>query len=81
MDKEPIKVLYRKLGKEKALGLAYKEARTIHIDIRLKGLEKLTVLIHEIMHVQQPGWPEIRVEGNAKELAAVLWENNIRIIE
>ena len=81
MDKPPIKVLFRKLGKEKALGLAYKEARTIHIDSRLKGLEKLTVLIHEIIHIQQPGWPEIRVEGNAKELANLLWNNNIRIIE
>jgi hypothetical protein len=81
MEKPPIKIFYRKLGKEQALGLAFKDTRVIHIDSRLQGLEKLTVLIHEIMHVQQPKWAEIKVEGNAKELAQLLWENKIRILE
>jgi predicted metallopeptidase len=79
--KQSIKVVFRKLGKEKAHGLAYKEERTIHVDERLKGIEKLDVIIHEIIHIQQPNWGEARVEGNARELARILWDNNLRFIE
>lgn len=79
--KSPIKLVFRKLGKEKAHGLAYKEERAIHIDERLKGQQKLDVLIHEIIHIQQPNWGEARVEGNARELARILWDNNLRFIE
>jgi hypothetical protein len=35
--KEPIKVVHRKLGKHKAIGLAWKEERIIELDTRLKG--------------------------------------------
>lgn len=74
MKKPAIKVIYRKLGKEQAHGLAYKEDRVIHIDSRLKGRELLTCLVHEIVHIQNPTWAEIKVEGHSKEMADILWE-------
>jgi len=76
--KQPIKILYSHLGNYKAHGLAWKEERTIAIDKRLKGLDELETIIHEIMHIQNPKWPEIMVEGKAKELALILWELGFR---
>ena len=76
-----IVIRYRKLGKERAHGLAYKDDREIHIDSRLKGVDLLETIIHEIMHVQNPKWPEIKVQGHAKQLAAILYEQGFRKVE
>lgn len=74
------KVIHRKLGKEVASGLAFCETGVIHIDSRLKGQDHLETLVHEAMHIMQPKWSEIRVIGNSKELARVLWEQGYRRI-
>ena len=81
MKKDPIKILYSHLGNYKADGLAWPEDRTIAIDKRLKGQRKLEVIIHEIIHIQNPKWSEIMVEGKAKELADILWELNFREVD
>jgi Zn-dependent peptidase ImmA (M78 family) len=74
-------IIHRKLGKERANGLAFCEAGVIHIDSRLSGYEHLYTLIHEICHVQNPTWSEIKIEGHSKEMAKLLWENNYRQIK
>lgn len=79
--KEPIKIILSHLGNYKADGLAWPEDRTIAIDKRLKGLRKLDVLVHEIIHIQNPKWPEIMVEGKATEIAKILWELNYREVD
>jgi hypothetical protein len=79
--KEPIKVVHRKLGKHKAIGLAWKEERIIELDTRLKGFDFLSVAIHEILHVQNPKWSEIKVEGHAKEMAEILWLQGFRKVD
>lgn len=61
MKKKPIKVLYSHLGQYKAVGLAWKEDRVIAIDKRLKGINELETIIHEIEHIQNP---ESRMERN-----------------
>jgi predicted metallopeptidase len=71
-------VIHRKLGKEHASGLAFQEEGIIHIDSRIGGIEHLDTLIHEILHILQPKWGEIRVLGNATEIARVLWEQGYR---
>jgi hypothetical protein len=71
--KAPIKVLESHLGNYKADGLAWPDHRTIAIDKRLKGHRKLETIVHEVIHIQNPKWPEIMVEGKAKELADILW--------
>lgn len=81
MDKPEIKVIYRKLGKERAIGLAYCEDRIIHIDSRLKGQHKLEILCHELLHCMQPKWAEDKVIGNARELSKHLWNQGLRFIE
>lgn len=76
--KDPIKVLYSHLGNYKADGLAWPENRTIAIDKRLRGERELNVIIHEVIHVQNPKWSEIMVEGKANELCKILWELGYR---
>ena len=72
------KIIHRKLGKEGADGLAFCEDGVIHIDSRLRGERHLNVLIHECLHVQNPRWSELKVEGHANELAKILWEMGYR---
>lgn len=81
MKKDPIKILYSHLGNYKADGLAWPEDRTIAIDKRLRGQRELEVIIHEVIHIQNPKWSEIMVEGKAKELADILWQMNFRKVD
>lgn len=81
MKKIKIQIRHRKLGREKADGLAWKEDRVIEIDERIKGKNHLETVIHEVQHVQNPKWPEIMVQGKSQELAEVLWEMGYRRCE
>ena len=79
--KQPIKISFKKLGREQAHGLAYKEDREIIIDNRLKGFDLLETIIHEAKHCQCPAWAEIKVQGHAKELAELLWQQGYRKVD
>jgi hypothetical protein len=81
MKKQPIKIIYGKLGQYKSDGLAFTEDRVIMIDNRLRGQRELETIIHEVIHVQNPKWPEIMVEGKAKELAEILWQLHYRKVD
>ncbi len=81
MKKKPIKVLYSHLGQYKAVGLAWKEDRVIAIDKRLKGIQELETIIHEIEHIQNPEWSETKVTKIAKEKAQILWDLNFRKVD
>ena len=48
-----IKIIYRKLGKEQAYGIASSDG-IIEIDSRLKSRKHLEVLLHELLHILQP---------------------------
>ena len=81
MPKKPIKILEAHLGHYKAAGLAWVDDRTIAIDKRLKGIERLETVVHEIMHVQNPKWAEIMVDGKAKEMSLILWQMGYRLVD
>ena len=81
MKKKPIKVLYSHLGQYKAVGLAWKEDRVIAIDKRLKGINELETIIHELEHVQNPEWSETKVTKTAKEKAQILWDLGFRKVD
>ncbi len=78
---KPIKVLHRKLGREKANGQAWFDSRIIEIDSRITGKEYLDVIIHEVYHLQNPKWPEIQVLARATELCNVLWDAGFRWVD
>lgn len=72
-----MKIKYRKLGREQALGQAHSNG-LIEIDERLRGKRLLATIIHEILHVQNPEWTESKVEKHSSELGAMLWKQHYR---
>lgn len=78
---KPIKVIHRKLGREKAMGQAWHDYRLIEIDIRVTGKDYIDTVIHEILHLQNPDWSERKVKLSANEITQVLWDLGIRTVE
>lgn len=70
--KPEIKVEFKKLGKNKALGLAYKEENKIILDPRLKGKDFIDVAIHELMHILLPYLTEETIDSTATSIATTL---------
>ena len=70
-----------KIRSNYAVGLAYKGEGIIHIDTRLVGFNHLETLIHEILHIQNPKWSEIKVIGHSKEIATLLWQQGYRKVD
>jgi Zn-dependent peptidase ImmA (M78 family) len=75
------KIIHRKLGKEQADGLAYKEAKEIHIDERLTGQDYILTVIHELLHIHLPKFSEKQVDSLSKKLTNDLWNLKIRRVD
>ena len=73
-----IKVRERKLGREKAVGLAWKEEAVVEVDPRQGEKERLDTLIHETLHVLFPGLSEIAICGLTPRMTEVLWKDGWR---
>jgi len=71
-------VVHRKLGKHKADGLAWVDENIIEIDSRITGFRQLEAVVHEMMHILNPKWGEIKIDGHAKRMAKILWDQNYR---
>jgi len=41
-------------------------------------MDRMETIIHEVIHVQNPKWPEIMVESKAAEIAKILWDLGYR---
>lgn len=76
-DKQP-KVIERKLGREKAVGLAHFDEKLIEIDPRQKPFEYLETLVHEKYHLQFPKLPEEKILKLGHEMAKLLWSVGYR---
>ena len=76
-----IKVIDKKLGRQKAVGQAYSDARVIEIDPRQRSKNYLDTLIHEMLHCFAPRWGEKRVSQTANEMTRVIWDKQYRRIE
>ena len=74
------KVIWRKLGKEKAWGMATCDptSPTIEIDTRLSPRRELEVLCHEQLHISLPDLPEAHIDRLGKEMSRNLWSQNYR---
>lgn len=76
-----IKIKYRKLGKEKAWGLADLGEYTIEVDSTLKFKKKLEIIIHESLHILFPELTEQEVVRNSIILTNTIWHEKYRIVE
>jgi len=72
------KVIFRRLGREKAWGQATIGEGLIEIDPRLGARRQLEVLCHEQVHLTFPEMSETQVDRAGKDIAAVLWSQNYR---
>ena len=70
-----------KIKSDVARGLAWTDTGIIHIDTRLKGIEHLEILIHEILHIQNPRWSEMKIRGHSAEMAKLLWVQSYRRVD
>ena len=72
-------VNHRKLGKEKAHGLAWDEKNKIEIDINLTGYRYLLTALHEHFHLKHPEWSKV---NKASSKTARLWgRRGFRFVE
>ena len=76
--KSKVKVVWVKLGRQKAWGQATIGEGLIEIDPRLGAKRQLEVLCHEQIHLTFPELSEKDVDRAGKDLAALLWAENYR---
>ena len=75
---KPVKVVWRKLGRERAWGQATIGEDLIEIGPRLGAKRQLEVLCHEQVHLIFPNASEPEVDKAGKALAKMLWAQNYR---
>jgi hypothetical protein len=73
-----IQVVERKLGRDRALGLAWHGEDLIEIDPRQTPREYLDTLAHEAAHLALPELSEAQVLKLGKVIAKVLWAAGYR---
>jgi hypothetical protein len=76
-----IKIIYKKLGRERLWGEANLNDNSIVLDSRLKGRKALEILIHECSHCILPSLNEDEIVRISTILTKVLWSENYRRID
>lgn len=75
-----VRVLEKKLGRERALGQVFQGEGLVEIDPRQGERERLDTLVHELLHLLHPQWGEERVIRVAGWFSRVLWQQRYRRI-
>jgi hypothetical protein len=77
-----MKVVYKKLGRQRAYGLVYSDEEDIlYIDPRVKGKKLLEVLIHEASHQLLPQAEEEEIIRISVALTKLLWKQKFRRVD
>ena len=79
--KNPHKVIHRKLGKERAYGLAHTDSNLIELEVTLTGYRYLLYALHEHFHLKHPDWSETKVRKESSKTARFLWQMGFRLTE
>ena len=75
---KPVKVVHRRLGRERAWGQAFLGENKLEIDPRLGAKRMLETLIHEVTHLCHPEMTEAEVDRTGKMICKVLWAQDYR---
>jgi hypothetical protein len=78
--KPKIRIKYRKLGKEKAWGIAHSDG-LIEIDPSVRSKKHLEIVIHEVLHILFPEATEEEIINKSITLTKILWAEHYRRIE
>lgn len=81
MRRKRIKVVYTKLGRQKAFGQAHSDGNVIEIDERVKGKKHLEILLHEAFHIISPEKEEEQIVSESVMLTNLLWQECYRRID
>ena len=73
-----VKVVERKLGRIGAYGVATKSANLIELDPRMSERRRLTILVHEALHLARWDMTEREVTAIAPKIGKVLWQQGYR---
>ena len=77
-------IVEKNLGRERVHGQVWgymDDNPLIEIDARLKGKERLVILVHEAIHVAFPNMNERQVIRAGKLVGSVLWSDNYRRVD
>lgn len=77
-EKNRLKIVERKLGRERAHGQCWKGENLIEIDPRQTARGYLNTLIHETLHCIFPAMSESTVNRAASKICRVVWERDFR---
>jgi len=80
-SKNRLKIVERKLGRERAYGQCYKSENLIEIDPRQLSRSYLNTLIHETLHCVFPQMAESTVYRAAGKICRAVWERDFRRIK
>jgi len=75
-----IKIIYKKLGREKAYGMAHSDGE-IWIDPRAKGKKNLELILHECLHLLNKTDDEETIIRKSVTLTKVLWKEGYRKVD
>lgn len=75
-----IKIIYKKLGREKAYGMADSDG-VVYIDTRYKGKKHLELLIHECLHLLNSEDDEEAIIEKSVTLCKILWKQGYRRVD
>jgi beta-lactamase regulating signal transducer with metallopeptidase domain len=75
--RKKIVVRDRKLGRENVFGQAWSDG-LIELDSRMTPRRRLTILIHEVLHIAQPKMSESAVERTAALIGKHVWKDGYR---
>jgi hypothetical protein len=75
-----IKIIYKKLGREQAHGIAESDGN-IYLDPRLKGKKHLEICVHEVLHLLNPNDSELAIIKKSITLTKVLWKEGYRRVD
>lgn len=78
--KRKVKVIARKLKRERAVGRVFLAEGVIEIEERQKPREWLSTLVHEALHVAFPDMAEKPVAAAERKIADILWRAGVRRI-
>jgi hypothetical protein len=75
-----VRIVERKLKRERAVGRVFLDEGVIEIEGRQKPREWLSTLVHEALHVAFPAMGEKPIAAAEKKIADILWRAGVRRI-
>ncbi len=76
-----IKVIRKKLGKQRLWGEADYHDDSILLDVSLHGKKEMEILIHEAIHIIRKDVTEEETERISIELTHLLWDQGFRKVD